>query len=155
LSFASVGAAPRFSSTVGGIVEPLPLRLSPGADIRVALEAEVAARGYRAAFVIAGIGSLAGARLRLAGAAKPTRLHGEREILTLAGTVAGNGSHLHISVANSEGQVIGGHVALGCFVRTTLELLIVLLPGWSFEREFDPATGFAELVAIRRASDAA
>ena len=40
----------------------------------------------------------------------------------------------------------GGHVAYGCTVRTTAELLLFLLPEWSFIREMDPATGFAELV---------
>ena len=136
-------------------MEPLPVRLSPGADIRAALEAEVAARGHHAAFVISGIGSLSGARLRLAGAAEPIQLQGHLEVLTLAGTVAANGSHLHMSVANSEGRVIAGHVAPGCFVRTTLELLIVLLSEWSFRRELDATTGFAELVVLRRGSRAA
>ena len=136
-------------------MEPLPLRLSPGADIRVALEAEVAARGHHAAFVISGIGSLTGARLRLAGAAEPIQLQSDLEVLTLAGTVAGNGSHLHMSVADFEGRVYAGHVAPGCFGRTTLELLILLLSEWSFKRELDPTTGFAELVALRRGSHAA
>jgi len=31
-------------------------------------------------------------------------------------------------------------------VRPTAEVLIVLLPEWSFVRELDPTTGFAELV---------
>ena len=136
-------------------MEALPLRLSPGADIRVALEAEVAARGHPAAFVISGIGSLAGARLRLAGAAEAIHVSGALEVLTLTGTVASNGSHLHMIVADSEGRVTGGHVAPGCVVRTTMEILIVFLSGWSFSREFDPATGFAELVALRRGSQAA
>jgi hypothetical protein len=35
-------------------------------------------------------------------------------------------------------------------VRTTAEVLLVLLSDWTFNRELDPATGFAELVASRR-----
>ena len=77
-------------------------------------------------------------------------LHGDLEILTLAGTVAANGSHLHMSVADSEGRVMGGHVANGCIVRTTAEVLLLLLADWSFTREPDPATGYAELVAHRK-----
>jgi predicted DNA-binding protein with PD1-like motif len=42
--------------------------------------------------------------------------------------------------------VIGGHVAAGCVVRTTAELLIGVLPEFRFSRETDPQTGFAELV---------
>jgi predicted DNA-binding protein with PD1-like motif len=136
-------------------VETLPLRLSPGADLRAALEAEVAARSHRAAFVISGIGSLSGARLRLASAREPINLRDDLEILTLTGTVAGNGSHLHISVADSSGRVMGGHVAHGCIVATTAEVLVLLLSEWSFDRELDPATGFAELVVSRRGSNAA
>ncbi len=133
-------------------VEALPLRLSPGADLRAALEAEFAARSQRAGFVISGVGSLNGARLRLAGAGEPVILRGNLEILTLAGTVSGNGSHLHMSVADCEGRVVGGHVAPGCIVRTTAEVLLVLLSEWSFNRELDPATGFAELAVSRRGS---
>jgi predicted DNA-binding protein with PD1-like motif len=130
-------------------VEALPLRLSPGVDLRAALETEVANRSQRAGFVVSGIGSLRGARLRLAGAGEPVDLHGDLEILTLAGTVASNGSHLHMSVADCDGRVIGGHVARGCTVRTTVELLLLILPEWSFDRALDPATGFAELVVSR------
>src|ERR1700720_2354898 len=63
-------------------VEALPLRLSSGADLRAALEAEFAARSQRAGFVISGVGSLSGARLRLAGAGEPVNLRGDLEILT-------------------------------------------------------------------------
>jgi uncharacterized protein len=138
----------------GTALEPLPLRLSPGADVREALEAALAARSGRAAVVISGIGSLCEARLRLAGAREARRLGGDLEILTLAGTLAGNGSHLHMSVADADGSVVGGHVARGCIVRTTAEVLIVLLPDWSFVRELDPATGYAELVVSHRGPDA-
>ena len=135
-------------------MEALPLRLSPGADLRAALEAEAAAHSHRACFVVSGVGSLSGARLRLAGAPEPDTLRGDLEILTLAGTVAGNGSHLHMSVANSDGRVMGGHVTHGCIVRSTAEVLLLLLSEWSFNRELDPATGFAELVIFRRGSHA-
>ena len=136
-------------------METLPLRLSPGADLRAALEAEVAARSNCAGFMVSAVGSLTGARLRLAGTGEPHNLHGDLEILTLAGTVAGNGSHLHMSVADCDGRVMGGHVARGCIVRTTAEILLLLLPEWSFNRELDPATGFAELVISPRGSHAA
>jgi predicted DNA-binding protein with PD1-like motif len=127
-------------------MDAFPIRVSPDTDLRNALEAAVAARLCRAAFLISGIGSLSRARLRLAGAVEPSVLQGDLEILTLAGTVAGNGSHLHMSVADADGRVFGGHVAYGCTIRTTAEVLLMLLPEWSFTRELDPATGYAELV---------
>ena len=45
-------------------METLPLRLNPGLDLRRGLEEAVAGRKCSAAFVLAGIGSLAQARLR-------------------------------------------------------------------------------------------
>lgn len=68
------------------------------------------------------------------------------EILSLSGSVASNGSHLHMSLSTATGQVLGGHVAPGCIVRTTAEVLLALLPEWEFAREPDAATGYEELV---------
>ncbi len=130
-------------------MQPLPLRLAPGDDLRAAIEAAVRAYGARAAFVLQGIGSLSVAQLRYAGRTLPTEVTGDLEILTLAGTVSPDGAHLHMSVSGPDGTVRGGHVAPGCIVRTTAELLIALLPGHAFTREFDAATGYPEL-AIRQ-----
>lgn len=124
----------------------IPLRLAPGDDLRAALDAARAARGLSAAFVLQGIGSLSVARLRFAGADDAATLHGDIEILTLAGSLSESGSHLHMSIADAEGRVHGGHVAAGCIVRTTAELVLLALPDHRFTRAFDAATGFAELV---------
>jgi uncharacterized protein len=71
-------------------------------------------------------------------------------LLTLSGSVATNGSHLHLSVSDAAGRVTGGHAAYGCIVRTTAEVLLALLPDWRFSREQDAATGYAELQITRR-----
>jgi predicted DNA-binding protein with PD1-like motif len=132
-------------------MKTLPIRLTPGQDLRAALEAAVLAQNCRAAFVLSGIGSLSTAGIRLAGAEQPTRLSESMEILTLSGTVAVDGgktaSHMHIAISTSTGQVLGGHVAPGCIVRTTAEVLLALLPDWQFSREPDVNTGYDELVA--------
>lgn len=125
-----------------------PLRLHPGDDLCTALQAAVAAQGMSAAFVLAGVGSLRPAFVRLAGADAALRLDGDVELLSLSGTIAADGVHLHLSVADAAGRVIGGHAAPGCIVRTTAEVLLALLPGWDFRREPDAGTGWAEL-AIR------
>jgi uncharacterized protein len=127
----------------------LPLRLLPGDDLRRALEATVAAQGVTAAFVLSGIGSLRPALIRLAGAEETLCIDGDVELLSLAGSIAANGSHLHLSVSDAAGRVVGGHAAYGCTVRTTAELLLVLMPGWHFSREADAATGYAELQTRR------
>ncbi|MDQ0038322.1 putative DNA-binding protein with PD1-like motif [Variovorax boronicumulans] len=122
------------------------LRLNPGDDLRAALDAALKQRGAEAAFVVSGIGSLRGARIRYAGVESAAVLDGDLEILTLSGTLSPDGAHLHISVSDAVGQVRGGHVAPGCIVRTTAEILIAWLPEWRFAREHDPATGYPELV---------
>jgi predicted DNA-binding protein with PD1-like motif len=123
-----------------------PLRLSPGDDLRASVEGVLSRLGVRAAFVLQGIGSLGVAQLRFAGAEVPVELCCDLEILTLAGSVSPDGAHLHMSVSDVRGQVFGGHVASGCMVRTTAELLLVLLPEHRFSRELDLGTGFMELV---------
>jgi predicted DNA-binding protein with PD1-like motif len=132
------------------MIDALPLRLRPGDDLRAALEQRLAEHGGGAAFVVAGIGSLGQASVRLAGAQEAESIAGELEILTLSGTVGEGGSHLHVSLADAQGRVRGGHVAPGCIVRTTAEVLLACLPGWTFDRAPDPATGYAELVVRRR-----
>ncbi|SAL12070.1 DNA-binding protein [Caballeronia arvi] len=122
------------------------LRLSPGDDLRAALDHAFRARGLSAAYVLQGVGSLSVAQIRYAGRDEASELRGDLEILTLAGTLSAQGPHLHMSVADADGRVIGGHVAPGCIVRTTAEIIVVNLPGERYTREHDAATGFAELV---------
>ena len=129
----------------------LPVRLRPGEDLRRALESIVAAEGVAAAFVLSAVGSLRPAAIRLAGAQDVVKIDADTELLTLAGSIAANGSHLHMSVADPQGQVVGGHAGYGCIVRTTAEVLLVLLPAWRFSRALDPGTGWAELVIERSA----
>jgi uncharacterized protein len=123
-----------------------PLRLSPGDDLRVALEDVLRRLKLQAAFVIQGVGSLSVAQLRFAGDEDPTELRDDLEILTLAGSLSPDGAHLHMSVADPRGRVFGGHVAHGCTVRTTAEILLALLPEHRFSREHDLSSGFMELV---------
>jgi predicted DNA-binding protein with PD1-like motif len=130
-------------------MQPLPLRLLPGQDLRLALEAELGS--HPAAFVLQGIGSLSVAQLRYAGVDQVTELRGDLEILTLAGSISPDGAHLHMSVADAQGRVVGGHVAPGCLVRTTAEILLAILPDHAFSRETDPGgSGFRELVVRPR-----
>ncbi|MDQ2988307.1 MAG: DNA-binding protein [Pseudomonadota bacterium] len=129
----------------------IPLRLRPGEDLRAALEAHLAAQSAGAAFVLQGIGSLSVAQLRLAGAEQATEVCGDIEILTLAGSLAPEGAHLHMSISDAQGTVLGGHVSAGCIVRTTAEILLAVLPDHDFSRELDAdGSGFRELVVRTR-----
>ena len=131
----------------------VPLRLPPGAALRRALEVWMVEQEEQAGCVLSAVGSLSLAQLRLAGSAEATAIQGELEILSISGTLSPDGAHLHIAVAGSSGAVIGGHLCAGSLVRTTAELVIGLLPDWSFHRELDPATGCAELQITPQAPD--
>ncbi len=133
-----------------------PLRLAPGVDLLHSLQHLPIEQGQQAGMVLSGIGSLAGARLRLAGQSSFSTLRGDLEILSLAGSLSTTGAHLHISLAEgTTGRVIGGHLGAGSRVRTTAELLVVWLPEWTFQRVIDAATGCRELQIERRSQPAA
>jgi len=126
-------------------MQTLALRLDPGDDLRAAVVAALLASGHEAGYVLQGIGSLSVAQLRYAGQPQPDTLRGDLEILTLAGSISADGAHLHMSVSDAQGRVLGGHVCAGCVVRTTAELLLALLSGQRFTRELDQRTGYPEL----------
>lgn len=133
-------------------MELLPLRLNPGDDLRDALVRLVIERDEGSAFVVSGIGSLGDARLRFAGEAAETTVAGPLEIISLSGSITPDGAHLHLAVADRHGHVTGGHAGFGNIVRTTVEAVLVFLPGWHLTRELDPATAYAELMIKSRAS---
>jgi predicted DNA-binding protein with PD1-like motif len=76
-------------------MQALPLRLSPGDDLRASIEHALRRLDVHAAFVLQGIGSLSVARVRYAGVDSPAELHGDLEILTLAGSVSPDGAPAH------------------------------------------------------------
>jgi len=75
---------------------------------------------------------------------------GPLEIVSLVGTIASNGAHLHAAVADAEGRVTGGHVAFGCIVDTTAEVVVVEDRRSRYTRTFDLGTGYRELKIDRR-----
>jgi predicted DNA-binding protein with PD1-like motif len=124
------------------------LRLKPNQDLRQSLKDFVHAHQLEAAFVVTAIGSLQQAALRFANQSDSTVLRGKFEIVSLAGTLSVNGIHLHGSIANGQGQTIGGHIAQGCLIYTTAEIVIGASTAFRFLREVDEQTGFKELVVL-------
>ena len=118
-------------------------------DLRRFLEEQARAGAGLSAFVVAGIGSLSNATIRLAAEEQELQLPGPFEIISLSGSLSATGAHLHMSLANRDGRVWGGHVCYGNVIRTTAEILLVLLEGWQLSRASDPTTGFQELVVKR------
>ena len=122
------------------------LRLRPGADLKAELLALAAREGLRAGWVLTCVGSLSQARLRLAGGTEHATWQGPFEIVALTGTLSQDGGHLHLAVADDQGRTVGGHLAEGCTVRTTAEVVVAADDRLVFAREHDPATGYEELV---------
>ena len=120
-------------------------RLLPGSDVRIELERLARQEAISAGIVIGAVGSLSQAKLRFADQQSGETLSGKHEVLALSGTLSAAGVHLHMMVADSSGQCLGGHVLAGCQVYTTLEIAIALMPDIQFDRPVDPATGFNEL----------
>jgi Plants and Prokaryotes Conserved (PCC) domain len=54
--------------------------------------------------------------------------------------------HLYLAVADQQGRTVGGHLAEGCTVRTTAQVILAADDRLLFAREHDSATGYDELV---------
>jgi len=65
------------------------------------------------------------------------------------GTFSTTDRHLHLSIANEQGGVFGGHASSGNKVFTTAEIIIVEGLDWEFRRETDPDTKYLELSPVR------
>ena len=135
----------------------LALRLTPGTDLLEELQRLTDEHALRAGLILTCVGSLSRLRLRMpgpAGEADVFKTWDEPvEIVSLTGTLCQNGLHLHIGLARRDGQCIGGHLAAGCIVNTTAELVIGELEDVEFTRPLDPATGYDELSVRPRPSE--
>ena len=125
-------------------------RLRPGEDLRNVLETIVQQQRVGAGFMLTCVGSLTNVTLRLANQDVPSTWQGHFEIVSLVGTLSANGSHLHLSVADSTGRTLGGHLLEGCTIYTTAEVVIGVIPDLIYEREVDPTYGYKELIIKKR-----
>ena len=107
-------------------MQPLPLRLAPGSDLRLSLEA-LAQRDGISGFVLGVVGNLTKASFQCPGQAEPTVLEGDLEVITLNGTFSPEGVHLHLSLSDGACQVWGGHLEPGTIVQKGVDLLIGVL----------------------------
>lgn len=115
-------------------MQPLPLKLAPGSDLRLSLE-ELAQRDGISGFVLGVVGNLTKASFQCPGQAEPTVLEGDLEVITLNGTFSPKGVHLHLSLSDGACQVWGGHLEPGTIVQKGVDLLIGVLE----QREGRPA----------------
>lgn len=120
---------------------------------------------FRAASIVTCVGSLQAVNFRLASASVNrtshffTNLSNKYEIVSLVGTLENsyndqsedvvNGlksyGHIHISLSDEHGNVIGGHLMTGCIVYTTAEITLLEIPHFEHTRTPCPLSGYAEL----------
>jgi uncharacterized protein len=120
-------------------------RLKPGQDLRKEIEVFVKENNITAGWIATCVGSLTDYSIRFANQQNGNTGSGHFEIVSLTGTVSTNGSHVHISVSDSTGRTIGGHLLQGCIVYTTAEIVIQSNTKLVFKREKDGSTPWEEL----------
>jgi predicted DNA-binding protein with PD1-like motif len=120
-------------------------RLIPGTDLKRQIESYVKANSIQAGWISCGVGSLTNYNIRFANQTEGSKGTGHFEIVSLIGTVSVNDCHLHISISDSTGQTIGGHLLNDNLVYTTAEIVILESDEFIFTREKDGSTAWAEL----------
>lgn len=126
------------------------VRLKPGQDLKLELTRFLQEKEISACAVVTCVGSLTEARLRFADEPEGKPVEGPLEIISLVGCGGKGAWHLHLSVADREGRMSGGHLLEGCIIRTTAEIVLVELTELEFERVHDPQSGYKELEIRRR-----
>lgn len=120
-------------------------RLKPGQDLKKEIENLVNEKQIKAGWISTCVGSLTNYQIRFANQQKGGTDTGHFEIVSLTGTISTNGSHLHISISDSTGKTIGGHLMEGCKIYTTAEIVILSSNEFIFNREKDGTTPWEEL----------
>jgi len=124
------------------------IRLVQGQDIKTELEKFIKENQIKSGFIITCTGSITKVVLRLAAGKEGNlikEIHDHFEILSLVGTLSPEGFHLHISLGDKNGNVIGGHLVSDAIVFTTAEIVVGEAVAHEFKRPFDSKTGFGEL----------
>ena len=124
------------------------LRLKPNEDLKQTLKIFALQENIKAGFILTAIGSLKVATIRFANQDISTVLSEKFEILSLNGTIATTGVHLHIAISDKQGKTIGGHLDDGCIIYTTAEIVIGISEEYTFVRTLDQQTGYKELEII-------
>ncbi|MEQ1676597.1 MAG: PPC domain-containing DNA-binding protein [Chitinophagaceae bacterium] len=120
-------------------------RLKPGEDLRSGIEKVVKEKKIKAGWISTCVGSLTQYAIRFANQPDSSTGSGHFEIVSLVGTVSTNGSHIHISLSDSTGKTIGGHLMEGCKIYTTAEIVLQATDQYEFVSENDGTTPWKEL----------
>ena len=124
-------------------------RLKPGDDLKQGIQEFVVKKQIKAGWIASCVGSLTDYKIRFANQPVGTEGSGHFEIVSLSGTLSINGSHLHLSISDSTGSTIGGHLLDGCKIYTTAEIVLQSTEQFEFKRMNDGSTSWAELQVIK------
>ncbi|CAG1013169.1 hypothetical protein ANAEL_04622 [Anaerolineales bacterium] len=127
-------------------------RLKPGQDLFDSIVTFVGEKNIGAGCVLSAVGSLTHATLRLANREHYNEYEGHFEIVSMTGTVAVSGSHIHISISDGNGVTVGGHLVSGCKIYTTAEIVLAVFEDVVYRRELlEDDSGYEELVVRGKA----
>lgn len=126
-------------------VQAHPFRLKPGEDLLLSIQDYAKRNQLKAGWIATCAGSLTDYSIRMANQSSPDTGSGHFEITGLTGTISENGVHLHISISDSTGKTIGGHLVKGCKIYTTAEMVLMSTADYRFVREKDGTTPWEEL----------
>ena len=126
-------------------------RLKPGQDLLIGMSEFVQERQIEAGFIITCVGSLTRFNLRFANQSEGTTDNGYFEIVSLSGTVSKNGNHIHMSISDSDGKTLGGHLLDDNLIYTTAEIVLGENRDLVFTREKDGTTPWEELIIRTKA----
>jgi len=121
-------------------------RLVKGQDLKLSLQEYCVNHHINAGIILSGVGSVDTLKLRMAKAVETKLYNKDFEIVSITGTIARGKAHIHLSLSDEDGNVVGGHLVNGTIVNTTCEVVLMELDNYDFSREFDKNTGYNELV---------
>lgn len=124
-------------------------RLKPKEDLYIGIQQYCQTHNIIAAALVSCAGCVSEVSFRMADGETSYHEVVNCEIVSLSGTIAKNGMHLHISFCDQSLRTFGGHLTSGCIINTTAELVLVKLDEYNLERVFDPQTGYDELKVER------
>lgn len=122
------------------------IRLRRGDDLLLSIRRIAAEKRIAAGVVLSAVGCISRGRVRDASGITIRDITEHCEIVSLNGTVSEARCHLHIALSKEDLSTIGGHLAPGCIINTTCELVIAEIPGVTIGVEYDAQTGYDELV---------
>lgn len=125
-------------------------RLQYGDDLKKEIEKLCYDNSITSAIVLSSVGCVYKATIRLADGLTIKEYNDNYEILSINGTISKDGSHLHISFSDVNGDTFGGHLCYNTLVNTTCELVLASINEYSFTRDYDEKTGYDELVVNKK-----